>query len=115
MEICSLKLNNQQVINFENGTDFMTTVNSEMAIIYKAYSINIAITESLHTMLLDCDNSIQNSKPNFKLVVAKKSEAKEKLASKFNKSLTYFREQSCIFKCCALMWSTLVHHTSRQG
>lgn len=76
-------------------------------------SIIRLITENLHELSFNC--IIPDSKPKSILVVDKKSVAKDNLVSKFSKLTTYFREQLCIFKCCALMWSALVHHTSREG
>ena len=52
-------------------------------------------------------------KPKYLLVVALMSEARETFASAYNKLKNYYKERSGIFKCTALIWSTLSHHNSR--
>ncbi|EHD2271167.1 TPA: hypothetical protein ACMDRZ_003820 [Vibrio cholerae] len=79
-------------------------------------SISYALEECIRREIELLDASvISDLEPKYLLVVAIMSEAKESLVSKYNKLKSYYEEQSGIFKCTALMWSTLSHHNSRGG
>lgn len=77
-----------------------------------SYALEVCIRREIE--LLDV-LVVSDLKPKYLLVVAIMSEAKESLASTYNKLKSYYKEQSGIFRCTALMWSTLSHHNSRGG
>lgn len=89
-----------------------SVVEINMAMIERAVlevAKTLALTED-HYLMLEQRIAFPCLRPEFFLMVAIKSEARENYLPSYSKLKTHYKEQSGIFKSTALMWSTLCHH-----